>query len=236
MHNKTRPSELDDLPDHELRTRLRVTNFKAAGFVSNEVVCSMFKRALETGQKPRTALLSEILSERILERSGGAVIRMALCPRFFGDHKDASHELAQYFWTRLLEPHNLAFAETRFGLLFKLSEIMFFRELTAKKREQQVSLSSDSADPEDDAESSFLDTIETANQLTPERIAESAQEILGVTSVLSQAEFSAITMLRVKGMSVGEVAAAMGVTERTINTYKNAALEKLASARKEQEQ
>lgn len=80
MHNKACPSELDDLPDHELRTRLRLDNFNDPAFVSNEVVCSMFKRAREAGLRPRYLLLSEILSERILARSRRAVLRMGIYP------------------------------------------------------------------------------------------------------------------------------------------------------------
>jgi DNA-directed RNA polymerase specialized sigma24 family protein len=193
----------------------------------------MFKRAREAGLRPRYLLLSEILSERILARSRRAVLRMGIYPSLMGNLGDASDELAQYFWKRLLEPHNLTYAESRFGSLFKFSEIMFLRELTAKKRTQQVPLTNDTPDFEDDVESEFLDSLETADELTPERIVASTQAILGLTSVLSQAELSAITMLRVKGMSVAEVAATMGVTTRTINTYKNAALKKLAHARKE---
>ena len=111
MHNKTCPSGLDDLPDHELRTRLRLDNFNDPAFVSNEVVCSMFKRAREAGLRPRYLLLSEILSERILARSRRAVLRMGIYPSLMGNLGDASDELAQYFWKRLLEPHNLTYVD-----------------------------------------------------------------------------------------------------------------------------
>ena len=52
-------------------------------------------------------------------------------------------------------------------------------------------------------------------------------------AVLTKQEHYVYTMLFVEDMPVKDIAAALGVTPRTINTYKNTAIDKVAEMRKE---
>ena len=52
-------------------------------------------------------------------------------------------------------------------------------------------------------------------------------------AVLTKQEFFVYTMLFVDEMPVKDIAVALGVSTRTINTYKNTALDKVAEMRKE---
>ena len=51
--------------------------------------------------------------------------------------------------------------------------------------------------------------------------------------MLTKQEHYVYTMLFVEDMPVKDIAAALGVTPRTINTYKNTAIDKVAEMRKE---
>jgi len=62
---------------------------------------------------------------------------------------------------------------------------------------------------------------------------EHAQVVARLQTLLTKQEFFVYTMLFVEEMPVKDIAAALKVTPRTINTYKNAALDKVEELRKE---
>lgn len=62
---------------------------------------------------------------------------------------------------------------------------------------------------------------------------EHAEVVRRLQTVLTKREFFVYTMLFVDEMPVKDIATALGVSTRTINTYKNAALDKVAEMRKE---
>ena len=208
-------------------------------FVPDEVVFRMFGRARKAKDEARVGMLSRVLSRRLLGRAGGFVVRSGIFPGVIGDRDQAAEELASYVWDCLVKrPRDAAYAEKRFGLLFKLRATDFQRRLLSKKRKFQESLDAMAvSDDDDDPDTTIRKVIALRQHETPvdalARKQEHAEVVRRLQAVLTKREFFVYTMLFVDEMPVKDIATALGVSTRTLNTYKNAALDKVAEMRKE---
>lgn len=205
-------------------------------FVPDEQVFRMFRRAEAASDLARVGLLSRELGRRILGHAKSFVYRSGIY-RSFESLEQAAEELSQYVWERLVkQPKDAAYAEKRFGRLFKCRALDFQRRVLAKKRSRQVSLddmahATANADDEENPnltvcnvpalrqEDTLLDAFETKQR--------AAQAAARLQEILTKNEHSTFVMLFVEDLKVREVAVALRVSERSINNYKNAALKKV---------
>lgn len=237
MHTQQDDSALEALDDQLLRARLARRDWENdPQFVPDEQVLRLFRHAEATGNPTRVGLLSRELGRRMLGHAKGFAYRSGIY-RSFGNLDQAAEELSQYVWECLIKrPGDAAHAERRFGQLFKRRALDFQRRLLAKKRSRQVSLdamahtTADDADEEDPdltarkvlalrQENTPLDVIETKQR--------AAQAAARLQEILTKNEYSTFVMLFVQDMMVKEIAAALRVSEKSINNYKNAALDKI---------
>jgi DNA-directed RNA polymerase specialized sigma24 family protein len=227
-------ASLEALPDDILRHRLARTNWTTdPAYISNEQIFRLLHRARQAGNQRQVETFASALCRRLLSLAKGFVVRSGIYPGIIGNHDQAAEELSQYVWDCLLKrPGDATHAEKCFGQLFKCRGIDFQRQLLAKKRKCQDSL--DALDHSSDDDDTVKDTRE-ANEVRQENktfdaLASKQEYALlaaRLQSVLTKNEHSAYVMLHVEEMQVKEIAVAMGVTTKTVNNYKNAAIEKI---------
>lgn len=234
MHVQEPDSTLAALDEHSLRARLARADWECdALYVSTEQVFRLFSRARATGDKGRIGVLSGVLSRRLLGLAKAFAVRSGIYPGNIGDLSQAAEELAQYVWECLItRPGDAAHAEKLFGQLFKRRALDFQRRLLAKKRKYQESLDAMEHTPDDDDPEKTIRVIAALRQeVTPEHILEikqwHAQVAAQLQTILSKVEYSVYVMQFVDEMPVKDIALALGVTPRTVNNHKNAALEKV---------
>lgn len=223
------------MDDNALRARLARSDWAADPLhVSDECVCRLFYQAQAVGDQRRIGLFTEVLSERILCRSRSFVLRSKIVPGLIADLSQASHELASNIWTSLLaKGGDAAHAVRAFGQFFKRRGLDFQRKLLAKKRKLQVNVGGDT---EDDDSSPFEEATDDFKELqdhdSPELLAARRQEFnlvhARLLEILTQNEYQTYVYLRVEGWQVQEIAKALDVTVKSINNYKNSALQKIA--------
>lgn len=235
MHTPTTDAALATLPDPDLKARLARTDWENdPDHVSDEQVFRLFRLARKAGNEPRTNMFTESLCRRLLERARRFAVRSSIYPGLIGDLDDASQELSQFVWDRFTKsPSDAVHAERAFGQLFKRRAIDFQRKLLALKRKLQVNFEDPNQFPEDDDPDATVREVSSLRQdATPEDALQKKQRYLDATmrlqSVLTQDELSVFVMLNRDEMKVKDIAVALGVTTRTINTYKNNALAKIA--------
>jgi len=240
MHTSEPDAAIEALNDRLLRARLARTDWKHDPmFVSDEHVFRMFRRARDAKNAGRIGLFSEVLSRRLLSLARGFAVRSGIYPGSIGNLDQAAEELSQFVWECLVtRPPDAAYAEKYFGQLFKRRALDFQRRTLAKKRNMQDSLDAMDCSPEDDDPDKTIRKVSALRQhATPADALASKQEHAQVAArlqvVLSKEEHYVYTMLYVEAMPVKDIASALGVTTRTVNNYKNAALDKVAEMRKE---
>lgn len=240
MHTSEADAAVAALDDRALRARLARTDWEHDPlFVPSEQVFRMFRRAREEADVGRVGLLSEVLSRRLLSLARGFAVRSGIYPGSIGNLDQASEELSQFVWECLVtRPPDAAHAEKFFGQLFNRRALDFQRRTLAKKRKLQDSLDAMDCSPEDDDPDKTIRKVSALRQhTTPADALASKQEHAQVAArlqvVLTKEEHYVYTMLYVEEMLVKDIASALGVTTRTVNNYKNTALDKVAEMRKE---
>ncbi|MGE8452000.1 MAG: RNA polymerase sigma factor [Pseudomonadales bacterium] len=226
---------VEPLDDRSLLVRLARTDWQNDPlFIPDEQVFRMFRRARAAGNESRVGMLS-----RLLNLAKGFAVRSGIYPGSIGNLDQAAEELSQYVWECLVtRPGDAAHAEKLFGQLFKRRALDFQRRLLAKKRNLQDSLDAmDRSDEDDDPDKTIRKVSALRQPATPaDALAtkeEHAQVVARLQALLTKQELFVYTMLYVEEMRVKDIATALGVTPRTVNTYKNTALEKVAEMRKE---
>lgn len=234
MHVQGDDLGLEALREPLLRVRLARQDWEHdPEFVPAEQVLRLLRRARESGNDRRVGLFTETLSRRLLKLAKGFAQRSGVYPGLIGDLDQAAEELSQFVWECLVSrPKDAAYGENYFGQLFKRRALDFQKRLVAKKRKLQVSLDAMDHSPEDDdPEKTLREVAGLREETTPAEALEKKQEYAQVAArlqaILTKNEHSVFVMLHVNEMSVKDVAVALGVTPRTINNYKNAALEKI---------
>lgn len=235
MHTPPTDAALAALPDPDLKARLARTDWENdPEYVSDEQVFRLFRLARKERDMPRTTLFMESLCRRLLERARAFAVRSGIYPGLMGGLDDAGQELAQFVWDRLTKsPTDAEHAERAFGQLFRRRAIDFQRKLLAKKRKLQINFEDPNQFPEDEDPDATIREVSSLRQdTTPEEAFQKKQRYLDATrrlqSVLTKDEFSVFVMLNQDEMKVKDIAVALSVTPRTINTYKNKALAKIA--------
>lgn len=232
MSTKEADSTIEALDNSALRVRLARSDWERDPlFVSDERVFRMFRRARAAQDKARTGLLSETLSQRLLERSRRLVLKAKIFPGLIDDLSRASHELASCIWGHLLSSESdAAHAERAFGQLFERRAISFQRSLLAKRLKLQKSLDSMDEDADEGASASE-DLEELQDHNTPDLLAARRQEFERANGrlleILTQKEYATFVWLYGADWQVQEVAAALKVTVKSVNNYKNSALDKV---------
>lgn len=234
MHTQEPDSAVEALDDRSLLARLARKDWEGDPlFVPDQQVFRLFRRARDAGNTGRIGLLSRVLSRRLLSLAKGFAVRSGIYPGNIGNLDQAAEELSQYVWECLVtRPGDAAHAERLFGQLFKRRALDFQRRLLTKKRNRQDSLDAMDQSAEDDDPERTVRTVSALRQAeTPAHALESKQEharaVARLQTILTKEEHFVYTMLYVEEMLVKDIASALGVTPRTINTYKNSALEKV---------
>ena len=221
-------SVLAALPTAELCSRLEREDWKSDPlFVSNEQLFRLWSQARAGCDEKRLGILAAHLSRRMIALSRSYVLRLGLVARLGGDVKKASEQLAQFVWECLIRRANdAAHAKRKFGQLFKRRALDFCRRTTAKKNQGE------SLDPCQDDENEYQPEHEALKVLEdPADVLSTRQEhaaaVLRLRAILTAEEFFVYTMTHVDEMAVKDIAAALDVSTRTVNNYKNAAKEKV---------
>lgn len=231
MYTSEADAAAEAIDGRALRARLARRDWRNDPlFIPDELVFSQFRVARAKNDKARLGVLAEALNERLLERSRKFALKMGMVPGLIDDPRRAALEIASCIWEHLLaSASDAAHAEKAFGQLFKRRALDFFKGLLAKKRNQQSSL--DAEDYEDDEVPATDDLDELKDFNTPDLLAARQQEFERVNSrlleILTQKEYTTYTLLYVDKWQVQEVAAALGVTVKSVNNYKRSALEKI---------
>ncbi|MDN8617980.1 RNA polymerase sigma factor [Variovorax ginsengisoli] len=240
MYTREPDSAVEALDDRSLLARLARTDWEHdPRFIPDEQVFLMFRRARDVGNESRLGVLSRVLSRRLLSLAKGFAVRSGIYPGSIGNLDQAAEELSQYVWECLVtRPGDAAHAEKLFGQLFKRRALDFQRRLLAKKRNLQDSLDAmDRSDEDDDPDKTIRKVSALRQPATPaDALAtkeEHAQVVARLQALLTKQELFVYTMLYVEEMLVKDIATALGVTPRTVNTYKNSALDKVEEMRKE---
>lgn len=234
MHTQEPDSAVEALDDRSLLARLARKDWEHDTlFVPDEQVFRLFRRARDSGNMGRVGLLARVLSERLLGLAKGFAVRSGIYPGNIGNLDQAAEELSQYVWECLVtRPSDGAHAEKLFGQLFKRRALDFQRRLLAKKRNRQDSLDAMDQSTEDDDPDKTVRTVSALRQAaTPADALETkqqhAQAAARLQAILTKEEHYVYVMLFVDEMPVKDIAAALNVTPRTVNNYKNAALTKV---------
>ncbi|HOV57955.1 MAG TPA: sigma-70 family RNA polymerase sigma factor [Rhodanobacteraceae bacterium] len=240
MYTREPDSVVEALDDSSLLVRLARTDWEHDPlFISDEQVFLMFRRARDAENESRLGMLSRVLSRRLLSLAKGFAVRSGIYPGSIGNLDQAAEELSQYLWECLVtRPGDAAHAEKLFGQLFKRRALDFQRRLLTKKRNLQDSLDAmDRSDEDDDPDKTIRKVSALRQPATPaDALAtkeEHAQVVARLQALLTKQELFVYTMLYVEEMLVKDIATALGVTPRTVNTYKNSALDKVEEMRKE---
>jgi len=160
-------------------------------------------------------------------------VRSGIYPGNIGNLDQAAEELAQYVWECLVtRPGDAEHAKKLFGQLFKRRALDFQRRLLAKKRSCQENLDAmERSSDDDDPEKTIRIVTALRQEATPEHAFEikqrHAQVAARLQAILTKEEHFVYVMLFVDEMPVKDIASALGVTPRTVNNYKNAALKKV---------
>lgn len=232
MSKQEPDSAIEALDDSALRARLARDDWERDPLVvSDERVFRMFRRARAAQDKGRAGLFSEVFSRRLLERSRTFVLRARIFPGLIDDLSRAAHELASCMWEHLLSSDSdAAHAEKAFGQLFERRAISFQRSLLPKKRKLQESLD-EMDEVADEGASATEDLEELQDHNTPDLLAARQQEFeranCRLLEILTQKEYATYVLLIGADWQVQEVAAALNVTVRSVNSYKNSALAKV---------
>lgn len=234
MHAQISDLTLEALSDTDLRARLAHTNWENAPvFVTDEQVFRLFRRAREACIEQRITLLSISLSRRLLTRAKAFIWRSGIFPGVIGNLEQAAEELSQYIWECLVtRPKDAVHAEKFFGQLFKCRALDFQRRLLSKKRMCQDSLDAmDSSSDDEDPDKTIREITALRQDSTPSDALAVKQEYALVAArlqaILNKEEYLTFVMLKVEEMQVKDIATALGVTTKSINNYKNAALKKI---------
>lgn len=226
---------LEALPDSALRTRLVREDWESdPEYIPSEQVFRLFRRARKAENHSRMGLTSWALSRRLLGLARGYCVKGGIVPGIIVDLRQASEELSQFVWECLVtRPKDAEHAEKFFGQLFKRRALDFHRRLLAKKRTMQDSLDAIDHSPDDDDDPDRMIQVVSAlrQEASPDKLIENKQEYMAVNgrlqTILSKNEYSTYVMLNVQDMKVKEVAAALSVTVKSINNYKNSAIQKI---------
>lgn len=220
-------SNLEALPTAALHARLAVTDWEHdTEYIKNEQVFRLFRRANESGDRARAGYLSAALSRRLLGLAKGFAFRSGIYPGNIDNLDHAAEEISQFVWERLVtRPKDAEHAEKYFGQLFNRRALDFQRMLLAKKRKCQDSLDALDQMPED-VPDSWSDPAPNPEEALATK-QEHAQIAKRLQAILTKQELSTYVMLYVEEMPVKDIAAALGVTPRAVNYYKNAALGKI---------
>lgn len=230
---------LDNLADRELVERLGCADWGDPLFISEEQLVQQFQLARAAGNATRFGLFSSELSRRMLRRSRSFALKNTLVPQHFSHLDEAAHELSAYVWERLLKDKNAQFAARRFGVFFKNQSISFLRSILAQCRAPMDSLEEwhqadreeDGSDDEDrsgggdDADTPLQD--ESTPDLVLGRARGFEQLHARLQSLLTRNEYSVFVMLWRQQMKIKDIAAALGVTPRTINNYERSIEDKI---------
>ena len=228
MHTSEAHAAVEALDGHALRARLARKDWQNDPlFVPDEQVFSQFRIARAKNDRARLGLLAEALNERLLEHSRKFALMVRMVPGLIDDPRRAALEIASCIWEHLLaSASDAAHAERAFGQFFKRRALDFFKGLLAKKRRLQSSL-----DAEDDEVPATDNRDELKDFNTPDLLAARQQEFERVNSrlreILTQKEYTTYVLLNVDNWQVQEVAAALGVTVKSVNNYKRSALAKI---------
>lgn len=232
MESSPDDSALAALDGPSLRVELARSDWKNDPlFVRDEQIFRLFRRAMAAGDTDRGGLLGRELGRRMLHRAKAFAFRSGIY-QSFNSPDEAAEELSQYVWTRLFEqPKDAAHAEKYFGQLFLRRALDFQRRLLAKKRSFQERFEEEMAHTDDD-EMEDDHTASVAREIfghvnAQEGKQHAAEAAAKLQNILTKEEHSTFVMLFVEDMKVKEVAAALGVTSRSINNYKNGALRKI---------
>jgi len=231
MHTSEADAAVEALDDRGLRARLARKDWQSDPlFITDEQVFSQFRFARAKDDKARLGLLTEALNERLLEHSRKFALKMRMVPSLIDDPRRAALEIASCIWEHLLaSASDAAHAEKAFGQFFKRRALDFFKGLLAKKRKLQSSLDTDDDEDDDVLATDDLDELKDFN--TPDLLTARKQEFERANSrlleILSQKEYATFTLLNVDNWQVQEVAAALGVTVKSVNNYKRSALAKI---------
>ena len=223
---------LDNLADRELVERLGCADWDDPLFISEERLVHLFQVARAAGNTTRIGLFTIELSRRISRRSLSFVLKNSLVPKHFSHNDDAAYELSAYVWERLLKDKNAQFAARRFGVFFKNQSISFLRSILAQCRARMESLEEwhhaereDDGDDEDEGKDGGGDEGDTPlqDEWTPDLALGHARGFeqlhARLQSLLTRNEYSVFVMLWRQQMKIKDIAAALGVTPRTINNY-----------------
>jgi RNA polymerase sigma factor (sigma-70 family) len=234
MQTNEPDSVLEALEYQSLRARLARPDWKSdPQYVSTEQVFRLFGLARANANHSRIGLFSAVLSRRLLVLAKAFAVRSGIYPGNISDLDQAAEEISQFVWECLFtRPGDAAHAEKWFGQLFKRRAIDFQKRLMAKKRKCQESLDAmEYALDEEDPEKAVRQIAELQQSITPADVLEAKQEhaliAARLQSILTREEHSVYVMLNVDEMQVQEIAMALGVTTRTVNSYKNRALDKI---------
>ena len=220
---------LDNLADRELVERLDCADWDDPLFISEEQLVQQFQVARAAGNTTRVGLFSSELSRRMLRRSRSFALKNNLVPQHFSHLDEAAHELSAYVWERLLKDKNAQFAARRFGVFFKNQSISFLRSILAQCRARMDSLEEwhqaereeDDGDDEDGGGHDANTTLQ--DEWTPDLVLGHARGFeqfhARLQSLLTRNEYSVFVMLWRQQMKIKDIAAALGVTPRTINNY-----------------
>jgi DNA-directed RNA polymerase specialized sigma24 family protein len=231
MHTSEADAAVEALDDRGLRARLARKDWRSDPlFITDEQVFSQFRFARAKDDKARLGLLTEALNERLLEHSRKFALKMRMVPSLIDDPRRAALEITSCIWEHLLaSASDAAHAEKAFGQFFKRRALDFFKGLLAKKRKLQSSLDTDDDENDDVLATDDLDELKDFN--TPDLLTARKQEFERANSrlleILSQNEYATFTLLNVDNWQVQEVAAALGVTVKSVNIYKRSALAKI---------
>lgn len=220
-------STLEALPSAVLHARLALTDWEHdTEFIRHEQVFRLFRRVKESGDRACAGHLSAALSRRLLSLAKGFAFRSCIYPGNIDNLDHAAEEISQFVWECLVtRPKDAEHAEKYFGQLFNRRALDFQRMLLAKKRKCQESLDALDQEPEDIPDSWSDRTPNPEDALATKQ--EHAQIAMRLQAILPKQELSTYVMLYVEEMPVKDIAAALGVTPRALNNYKNAALAKI---------
>jgi RNA polymerase sigma factor (sigma-70 family) len=234
MHTQKPDAALEGLDDQTLGAELARNDWQNdPQFVPDEQVFRLFRRADAAGDGSRAGILARALGKRLLKHARGFAARSQIYPGIIGDLNQAAEELSQYIWECLVKrPGDASHAEKYLGQLFKRRALDFQRRLLAKKRIRQDSLDAmEQTEDDEDPERTIREVTGLRENITPEealqRKQEHAKAVNKLQAVLTRNEYLTYVMLEVEEMRVKEVAAALQVSVKSINNYKNAALAKV---------
>lgn len=234
MHTQEPDSALEALEDRSLRARLARTDWKRdPQYISNEQLFRLLGRAQATENHGRVGLFAAALSRRLLVLAKAFAVRSGIYPRNIGNLDQAAEGISLFIWECLVSrPGDARHAEKMFGQLFTRRALDFQKGFMAKKRKCQESLDAmEHAVDDEDTEQAVRQVAALQQNITPADVLEAKQEhaliAARLQSILTREEHYVYVMLYVEEMLVKDIATALDTTTRTVNNYKNRALDKV---------